>query len=85
MFTRLCIKVSFHIMSSLVYMAPHAWRGNVGLLSVCPDVSSALELRGKKVGQLNVWEAVQKENLLTAQNKSERESDSARLKRTSMK
>ncbi|RVE69012.1 hypothetical protein OJAV_G00073620 [Oryzias javanicus] len=53
-----------------------------------PSIKSqyfALELRGKKVGQLNAWEAAQKENLLTAQNKSERESDSARLKRTSTK
>lgn len=48
-------------------------------------LSSAVELRGKKVGQLNVWEAAQKETLLTAQSKSERESDSARLKRTSTK
>uniref|UniRef100_A0A3P9HQ68 Transient receptor potential cation channel subfamily M member 4 n=1 Tax=Oryzias latipes TaxID=8090 RepID=A0A3P9HQ68_ORYLA len=53
-----------------------------------PSVKSqdfAVELRGKKVGQLNVWEAAQKETLLTAQSKSERESDSARLKRTSTK
>ncbi|KAM9844202.1 transient receptor potential cation channel subfamily M member 4a [Aulostomus maculatus] len=44
-----------------------------------------LELRGRKASRLNTWEAIQKENLLSAQNKLQRESDSARLKRTSVK
>ncbi|XP_069033770.1 transient receptor potential cation channel subfamily M member 4a [Embiotoca jacksoni] len=44
-----------------------------------------LELRGRKASRLNTWEAIQKENLLSAQNKRQRESDTARLKRTSVK
>ncbi|KAM6957788.1 transient receptor potential cation channel subfamily M member 4a [Aplochiton taeniatus] len=44
-----------------------------------------LELRGRKASRLNTWESIQKENLLTAQNKHQRESDTARLKRTSVK
>ncbi|KAK5855571.1 hypothetical protein PBY51_007236 [Eleginops maclovinus] len=44
-----------------------------------------LELQGRKASCLNTWEAIQKENLLSAQNKRQRESDSARLKRTSLK
>ncbi|XP_071761298.2 transient receptor potential cation channel subfamily M member 4a [Centroberyx gerrardi] len=44
-----------------------------------------LELRGRKASHLNTWEAIQKENFLTAQNKRHRESDTARLKRTSVK
>ncbi|XP_047428672.1 transient receptor potential cation channel subfamily M member 4a [Mugil cephalus] len=43
------------------------------------------ELRGRKASRLNTWEAIQKENLLSAQNKRQRESDTARLKRTSVK
>ncbi|XP_061568851.1 transient receptor potential cation channel subfamily M member 4a [Cololabis saira] len=53
-----------------------------------PSVKSqhfALELRGRKASRLNTWEAIQKENLLSAQNKRQRESDSERLKRTSVK
>lgn len=44
-----------------------------------------LELRGRKASRLNTWEAIQKENLLSAQNKRKRESDTARLKSTSVK
>uniref|UniRef100_A0A667ZW90 Transient receptor potential cation channel, subfamily M, member 4a n=1 Tax=Myripristis murdjan TaxID=586833 RepID=A0A667ZW90_9TELE len=44
-----------------------------------------LELRGRKASRLNTWEAIQKENFLSAQNKRQRESDTARLKRTSVK
>ncbi|KAM4634777.1 transient receptor potential cation channel subfamily M member 4a [Polymixia lowei] len=44
-----------------------------------------LELRGRKASRLNTWEAIQKENLLSAHNKRHRESDTARLKRTSVK
>uniref|UniRef100_A0A3B3Z213 Ion transport domain-containing protein n=1 Tax=Poecilia mexicana TaxID=48701 RepID=A0A3B3Z213_9TELE len=36
-----------------------------------------------KASRLNTWEAVQKENLLSAQNKQQRESDTSRLQRTS--
>ncbi|KAM8722529.1 transient receptor potential cation channel subfamily M member 4a [Acanthopagrus schlegelii] len=53
-----------------------------------PSVKSkhfVLELRGRKASRLNTWEAIQKENLLSAQNKRQRESDTARLKRTSVK
>uniref|UniRef100_A0A671Y7X0 Transient receptor potential cation channel, subfamily M, member 4a n=1 Tax=Sparus aurata TaxID=8175 RepID=A0A671Y7X0_SPAAU len=39
----------------------------------------------KKASRLNTWEAIQKENLLSAQNKRQRESDTARLKCTSVK
>uniref|UniRef100_A0A673AXR3 Transient receptor potential cation channel subfamily M member 4-like n=1 Tax=Sphaeramia orbicularis TaxID=375764 RepID=A0A673AXR3_9TELE len=39
---------------------------------------------GKKC-RLNTWEAIQKENRLSAQNKQQRESDTARLKSTSVK
>uniref|UniRef100_A0A3Q2P8H9 Transient receptor potential cation channel, subfamily M, member 4a n=1 Tax=Fundulus heteroclitus TaxID=8078 RepID=A0A3Q2P8H9_FUNHE len=42
-------------------------------------------LKGRKASCLNTWEAVQKENLLSAQNKKLRESDTARLQRTSVK
>ncbi|XP_070778551.1 transient receptor potential cation channel subfamily M member 4a isoform X1 [Enoplosus armatus] len=44
-----------------------------------------LALRGRKASRLNTWEAIQKENLLSAQNKRQRESDTARLKCTSVK
>ncbi|KAM9780448.1 transient receptor potential cation channel subfamily M member 4-like [Neosynchiropus ocellatus] len=53
-----------------------------------PSVKSArfvLELRGRQASRLNTWEAIQKENLLTAQNKKQRESDTARLKSTAVK
>ncbi|KAL0993683.1 hypothetical protein UPYG_G00111590 [Umbra pygmaea] len=44
-----------------------------------------LEIRGREANRLNTWEGIQKENILTAQNKREREKDSERLKRTSVK
>uniref|UniRef100_A0A674A6V4 Transient receptor potential cation channel, subfamily M, member 4a n=1 Tax=Salmo trutta TaxID=8032 RepID=A0A674A6V4_SALTR len=44
-----------------------------------------LEIHGRQASKLNMWEAIQKENILSAQNKRERESDSERLKRTSVK
>ncbi|XP_064844848.1 transient receptor potential cation channel subfamily M member 4-like isoform X1 [Oncorhynchus masou masou] len=44
-----------------------------------------LEIHGRQASKLNMWEAIQKENILSAQNKRERESDSERLKRTSIK
>ncbi|XP_060883276.1 transient receptor potential cation channel subfamily M member 4a [Labrus mixtus] len=53
-----------------------------------PSVKSkhfVLELCGRKASWLNTWEAIQKENLLSAQNKRVRESDTARLKDTSTK
>ncbi|XP_029997367.1 transient receptor potential cation channel subfamily M member 4a [Sphaeramia orbicularis] len=43
------------------------------------------DLRGRKASRLNTWEAIQKENRLSAQNKQQRESDTARLKSTSVK
>ncbi|XP_042360322.1 transient receptor potential cation channel subfamily M member 4a [Plectropomus leopardus] len=53
-----------------------------------PSVKSkhfVLELRGRKASHLNTWEAIQKENLLSAQNKRQRGTDTARLKSTSVK
>ncbi|XP_068580928.1 transient receptor potential cation channel subfamily M member 4a [Cebidichthys violaceus] len=53
-----------------------------------PSVKSkhfVLELRGKKASCLNTWEAIQKENHLSAQNKRQRESDTVRIKSTSVK
>nr|XP_029491144.1 transient receptor potential cation channel subfamily M member 4-like isoform X3 [Oncorhynchus nerka] len=44
-----------------------------------------LEIHGRQASKLNMWEAIQKENILSAQNKRGRESDSERLKRTSVK
>uniref|UniRef100_A0A3P8XKB6 Transient receptor potential cation channel, subfamily M, member 4a n=1 Tax=Esox lucius TaxID=8010 RepID=A0A3P8XKB6_ESOLU len=44
-----------------------------------------LEIRDREASRLNTWEAIQKENILTVQNKREREKDSERLKRTSVK
>ncbi|KAG5832031.1 hypothetical protein ANANG_G00286790 [Anguilla anguilla] len=44
-----------------------------------------LELRGRKASRLMTWESIQKENLLTAQHKRQRDCDSERLKRTSVK
>uniref|UniRef100_A0A673VPM0 Transient receptor potential cation channel, subfamily M, member 4a n=1 Tax=Salmo trutta TaxID=8032 RepID=A0A673VPM0_SALTR len=44
-----------------------------------------LDIRGRQASRLNTWEAIQKENILSAQNKREREKDSERLKRTSGK
>ncbi|KAJ7989984.1 hypothetical protein DPEC_G00310150 [Dallia pectoralis] len=44
-----------------------------------------LEIHGREASRLNTWEAIQKENIMTAQNKRDREKDSERLKRTSVK
>ncbi|KAJ3600386.1 hypothetical protein NHX12_031371, partial [Muraenolepis orangiensis] len=44
-----------------------------------------MELPSRAASRLNTWEGIQKENLLSAQNKRLRESDTARLKRTSVK
>ncbi|XP_034150967.1 transient receptor potential cation channel subfamily M member 4 isoform X2 [Esox lucius] len=44
-----------------------------------------LEIPGREASRLNTWEAIQKENIMTAQNKQEREKDSERLKRTLVK
>ncbi|XP_077390713.1 transient receptor potential cation channel subfamily M member 4a [Festucalex cinctus] len=44
-----------------------------------------LELDDVKASRLNMWEAIQKEDLLSAQSKQQRESDRERLKRTSVK
>ncbi|XP_061086714.1 transient receptor potential cation channel subfamily M member 4-like [Conger conger] len=44
-----------------------------------------LELTGKRANRLMTWEGIQKENLLTDQNKRQRGSDTERLKRTSSK
>ncbi|CAB1341313.1 unnamed protein product, partial [Coregonus sp. 'balchen'] len=44
-----------------------------------------LEIHGREASRLNTREAIQKENIMFAQNKRERERDSERLKRTSVK
>ncbi|MEQ2234592.1 hypothetical protein ILYODFUR_033127 [Ilyodon furcidens] len=44
-----------------------------------------LEVTGITASHLNAWEAVQKEDFLSAQNKQQKESDTARLQRTSVK
>ncbi|XP_061740905.1 transient receptor potential cation channel subfamily M member 5-like [Nerophis ophidion] len=44
-----------------------------------------LDLPDIKASQINMWEAIQKENLLSAENKRHRDSDTERLKRTSFK
>uniref|UniRef100_A0A7N9B0N9 Transient receptor potential cation channel, subfamily M, member 4a n=1 Tax=Mastacembelus armatus TaxID=205130 RepID=A0A7N9B0N9_9TELE len=53
-----------------------------------PSVKSkhfVLELPAKKASGLNAWEAIQKETLLSAQNKYQRDTDTARLKHASIK
>ncbi|XP_029014780.1 transient receptor potential cation channel subfamily M member 4-like isoform X2 [Betta splendens] len=45
----------------------------------------ALELQDNKASYLQTWEAVQKEILLSAQNKRQKETDTAQIKRTSVK
>ncbi|XP_041856895.1 transient receptor potential cation channel subfamily M member 4a [Melanotaenia boesemani] len=53
-----------------------------------PSVKSrhfAVELQDTKASRLNTWEGIQKENLLLAQNKQQKDSDTARLQRTSVK
>ncbi|XP_066499045.1 transient receptor potential cation channel subfamily M member 5-like isoform X2 [Hoplias malabaricus] len=44
-----------------------------------------LDLQGRKASRLKTWESVQKENLLSNQSKKLRDSDTERLKRTSVK
>ncbi|KAM6951169.1 transient receptor potential cation channel subfamily M member 5-like [Aplochiton taeniatus] len=44
-----------------------------------------LELRGRVANRLMTWESIQKEDFLTAQSKTQRASDSERLKRMSVK
>ncbi|XP_026206742.1 transient receptor potential cation channel subfamily M member 4a [Anabas testudineus] len=44
-----------------------------------------LELHGSKASHLHTWESVHKEILLSAQNKRQRETDTAQLKRTAVK
>ncbi|KAM4531646.1 transient receptor potential cation channel subfamily M member 4a [Odontesthes bonariensis] len=79
--SRPCLAPPFIIISHLHLFIKRTFRQ-------IPSVKSqhfALELRGRKASQLNTWEAIQKENVLSAQNKRMRESDTARLKRTSIK
>ena len=44
-----------------------------------------VEVRGRAASHLNTWEGLQKENLLSAENKRQRDTDTARLMRTSVK
>ncbi|XP_017295191.1 transient receptor potential cation channel subfamily M member 4a isoform X2 [Kryptolebias marmoratus] len=79
--SRPCLAPPFIIFSHLhIFIKRHIRR--------IPSVKSrhfVLELRGRKASQIEAWEAIQKENLLSAQNKRQRESDTARLQRTSVK
>uniref|UniRef100_UPI0037E908E4 transient receptor potential cation channel subfamily M member 4a n=1 Tax=Semicossyphus pulcher TaxID=241346 RepID=UPI0037E908E4 len=79
--SRPCLAPPFIIISHLHLLIKRYVRG-------IPSVKSrhfVLELRGRKASRLNTWEAIQKENLLSAQNKRQRESDTARLRCTSVK
>lgn len=62
-----------------VYICPHCSP------SLLVFLSSGLELQDRKASRIDTWEAIQKENLLSARNKQQRESDTARLQRTSIK
>ncbi|XP_076852322.1 transient receptor potential cation channel subfamily M member 4-like isoform X2 [Brachyhypopomus gauderio] len=44
-----------------------------------------LDLHGRKASRLTTWESLQKENLLSTRSKKQRDSDTERLKRTSVK
>ncbi|XP_053708745.1 transient receptor potential cation channel subfamily M member 4-like [Synchiropus splendidus] len=79
--SRPCLAPPFIIISHLHLMVKRYIR-------LIPSVKSThfvLELRGRQASRLNTWEAIQKENLLTAQNKKQRESDTARIRSTAVK
>ncbi|TNN31671.1 Transient receptor potential cation channel subfamily M member 5 [Liparis tanakae] len=79
--SRPCLAPPFIILSHLHLFIKRCFRQ-------IPSVKSqhfVLELRGKKASCLNTWEAIQKENLLSAQAKRQRESDTVRIKSTSVK
>ncbi|XP_040919383.1 transient receptor potential cation channel subfamily M member 4a [Toxotes jaculatrix] len=79
--SRPCLAPPFIIMSHLhLFIKRH-----IRHISSVKSKHFVLELRGRKASRLNTWEAIQKENHLSAQNKRQRETDSARLKRTSVK
>ncbi|XP_037331641.2 transient receptor potential cation channel subfamily M member 4a [Pungitius pungitius] len=79
--SRPCLAPPFIIISHLHLFIKRCFRQ-------IPSVKSkdfVLELQGKKASCLNTWEAIQKENLVSAQNKQKRESDTVRIKSTSVK
>uniref|UniRef100_G3NMH9 Transient receptor potential cation channel, subfamily M, member 4a n=1 Tax=Gasterosteus aculeatus aculeatus TaxID=481459 RepID=G3NMH9_GASAC len=79
--SRPCLAPPFIIISHLHLFIKRCFRQ-------IPSVKSkhfVLELLGKKASCLDAWEAIQKENLLSAQNKRKRESDTVRIKSTSVK
>ncbi|XP_074553310.1 transient receptor potential cation channel subfamily M member 4a [Halichoeres trimaculatus] len=79
--SRPCLAPPFIIISHLHLFIKRFFRG----IPSAKRKHFFLELRGRKASRLNTWEAIQKENLLSAQNKRQRESDTARLKSTSVK
>ncbi|KAG7505818.1 transient receptor potential cation channel subfamily M member 4-like [Solea senegalensis] len=79
--SRPCLAPPFIIISHLhLFIKRHIRR-----ISSVKSKHFVLELRGRKASRLNTWEAIQKENYLSAQSKRQRETDTARLKRTSLK
>lgn len=74
----------FNFFLSLISEEVHSG-SKLCVLSLSSSLLKVLEIRGRKASQLNTWESIQKENLLSIQNKKQRESDSERLKRTSCK
>ncbi|CAG5898561.1 unnamed protein product [Menidia menidia] len=79
--SRPCLAPPFIIISHLKLFI----KRNICRISSVKSQHFALDLRGRNASQLNTWEAIQKENVLSAQNKRQRESDTARLQRTSTK
>uniref|UniRef100_A0A3Q1EV02 Transient receptor potential cation channel, subfamily M, member 4a n=1 Tax=Acanthochromis polyacanthus TaxID=80966 RepID=A0A3Q1EV02_9TELE len=79
--SRPCLAPPFIIISHLHLLIKRYVRG----ITSVKVQHFALELRSRKASRLNTWEAIQKENLLSAQNKKQRESDTARLRHTSVK
>uniref|UniRef100_A0A665UDU0 Transient receptor potential cation channel subfamily M member 4-like n=1 Tax=Echeneis naucrates TaxID=173247 RepID=A0A665UDU0_ECHNA len=79
--SRPCLAPPFIIISHLnLFIKRHIRR-----ISSVKRKHFVLELRSREASRLNTWEAIQKENLLSAQNKRQRETDTSRLKRTSIK
>ncbi|XP_031425868.1 transient receptor potential cation channel subfamily M member 4-like [Clupea harengus] len=79
--SRPCLAPPFIILSHLHLFI----KRNIRRMPSVKMTHFVLEIRGRKASQLNTWESIQKENLLSIQNKKQRESDTERLKRTSSK
>ncbi|XP_030649769.1 transient receptor potential cation channel subfamily M member 4a [Chanos chanos] len=79
--SRPCLAPPFIIMSHLHLFI----KRNIRRVPSVKSQHFVLELKGRNASRLSAWEAIQKENLLSLQNKKQRDSDTARLKRTSVK